>query len=832
MLRSAKQQHQHAQDNAKGAVRCLVRHSQRPLAPCSHEDLQSLFADERAIRIYGEAAAHSLDDTDAARLRAARSAMTARLAPVCSHHALEVALVEKTSLAPDGVLPLVQFTSAEWARLNARDPRLLDGTACIQTEHGYYTMLRVPLAHSVAVREPTAQGLAASLEGWAASPLAQLRHYSGAVPAVLAHCFRRLRLACFRWHAVRASQSPRQRALCRLLDAGIVTASAARALACVSTTVISPGATIRCDVQQLARFIELPDSLRSLPDVHPVPCLTAGDGVCVNTHLLRHGRFYLCEPALLRSHFTATRHDAPQLRGLLGALDALVRRRSQHQQPAAQAHAAVPSPSPPDTATAAGRIYRELATSMDFSAVPWFDLIFDERFLAALHRHEKDIESRFFTGIYRRLAPGMLVRCRAKPKSTGSDPARRYSSWWFVGDIVKARGFYALYKRFTTRLLPGRPHHYIATNDASADISAPSLQSCFTRASRARLVNAYVAWRHAARTGGARQRNLCKVWTPAQVEAVFHSIYCTQYPTLSAWRASQQELVLGLVLWRVPAGFVPPTTPAVNHVQANSASAFSATLAAAELRTLAARVVQRCWRAKAARTRLRRRRSAFALYLHLAHLRGTSLRLGASGDHSCRSRTFLAAFSVRHAVAVLQRAFRRSLYAAPATTVQCAFRRLHARRRMQHRAALLAVSVTARHTLALGASRLVCALLTPDQPLPSYRPTSFLGTGECRSSRLHWLDLAYTASPQSPWAPPQRTRWHACVRLQRIARRRAASQQCALRGKQATAELRKSTRTGRAYVALPTIYESADESDALVAAAAVVLTDRVTAPPS
>ena len=257
-----------------------------------------------------------------------------------------------------------------------------------------------------------------------------------------------------------------------------------------------------------------------------------------------------------------------------------------------------------------------MATPENTAEALWVDLFFDERFLGAVHRAEKDVESRFNTGVYRRIRAGTLVRCQANPscKESGRDTARHYQSWWFVAEVVKKRSFYDLYRKFRSRLLPGRPQHY---EDRPIAIEQPAPLR-MTRAGRARVIDAFVSWRRSASNGEARRKNNARLWSRAEVEKVFHSIYVAQHPTLAAWRESQQAPmgVVGLVLWRLPAGFVPPLVDAMNARKSLGVATIAK--AVASQHHLGIHMVQRAVRGWLARAHLRVRRMAFKLYGHMA----------------------------------------------------------------------------------------------------------------------------------------------------------------------------------------------------------------------
>ena len=752
---------------AHGRACTFSRHSARPFVALDYDALEPLYRHECALRDAG---------APEASVAAARAYMEARRAPVYSHHALEAEL-DSGAAAPSA---LHTIASGVWLSLRADESQL--HTGCVAAGDAFYTLVTPPLARCVAIREGAAHGLGASLQQWLFSPLHHLRHHSTLEGSVLLIRFRQWCLVIPRWSAVCSTVTPRQRAVRRLLDMGIDVAGSSRPFAHAQRYVVSDAA--ECYALMLdARFVELPSSLKALPGVQHAPCRVTADGVKLDTgrgSSLQCGCFYLADPAMLSSHFadTGRGHLATIVSRLLSpAADG--GRRLQHAM-ANVAHAPVLPAAPVDGVAVPRSVapwvrasYVALWSSMDASSFQWFDLLFDERFLSAVHRHAKDVESRFHAGVYRKLRAGMLVRCRVNSdgRRHGRDPARHYQSWWFVSSIVKARSFYALYQRFGARLLPGRPHHYCGAPVPQVSHSAMRI----THAARARIIDVFVAWRHVARGGEARRKNDARVWTASEVDLVFRSIYHKQHPTDATRRASQRshDGVMALVLLPVPRAFTLPTAAAVN-VRTGAATTAAAVHAAASLQHTALQVLQRSARMFMARLCVRARRAAFALYGHFALLQGRSLKVcGAGGPRGAPAidvvRTRVAALRVHLAVLRLQRFVRAQRVCvpvavdAPAVCVPPRRKSVCFHADSRRRLGALALS-----------PRVDALLLARDSPLPD-APFSFLVGGNGYRShlgRMGWLDLAFNNLPVSRWASVQ---WETPARFVYRAQQRAAS---------------------------------------------------------
>jgi hypothetical protein len=165
----------------------------------------------------------------------------------------------------------------------------------------------------------------------------------------------------------------------------------------------------------------------------------------------------------------------------------------------------------------------------DYSRIPFVDLACDARVMQALHSGSKRMESRFARGVLARLPAGVAVRMWC-PRPSVMFPASKYSVFRYVKRVVFERSFQRLYEAYGHYLLPGTPHSYVPTLPPSSSSSAVR-------------------------------------WKPAEVEAVYMSIYRNQYMTVEAWRESQKHgarNVVGLYLVPFPAGFVSPTGTPLN----------------------------------------------------------------------------------------------------------------------------------------------------------------------------------------------------------------------------------------------------------------------------
>ena len=582
----------------------------------------------------------------ALRFLTAQAAIARRRMPIYHHHSLEDALRRRA----DEPGHSRTFDTASWIALSIDMGRLQHG--CVRAGDLYWTLHRSTMG--VSARESPAYRLASAVDNWLSIPLAHLRHHPALAPHRLINCFRRMRLACARFQLLRSSLSVGQRILGRIVSSDIDGQPPSRDLCTHSVAV--PGVAQRFDVRHAAHYTALPSELRSLPSVNTAPCVASLRGVRVDTSALVCGQVYHCDPLILREHFEQTGRfsHARLVRSPPAAL--------------ASAHAA----SPVDTAdiddVAAPDVFN---TSEDTAGVsettiavyrllfaqptlaserPWFDLLFDERFLAALHTHCKTVESRLRVGIYQRLKAGMLVRCRVNGSGlrSGKDPARHYQTWWFVARVVRAHSFWHLYQHFGSRFLPGRPHHYLAPPSPLSALPHPPVR--ITRAGRARIINAFTAWRRATLEGEVHRRNESASWTQAEVLHVAHSIYRNQHPTLASFVASESAHgVIGLVLWRMPPGFSAPTAPAVNTRNAGTSALSYQAIAHRQI--LASLVLQRCALAWVARIRVQRRRLAFHCYHHIARVQGLSVKVCSDGLLRDPSRT-LSAVLLTHAAAI------------------------------------------------------------------------------------------------------------------------------------------------------------------------------------
>jgi len=290
------------------------------------------------------------------------------------------------------------------------------------------------------------------------------------------------------------------------------------------------------------------------------------------------------------------------------------------------------------------------ANGPDHSDTAWVDLYFRPGFIASVHRGEKDVESRFYKGSYRRVKPGMLVRCQAA-RVEPHEPASHFSVWKQVKEVVLAPSFQHLYDRFGSRLLPGRPHHYAAV--LAHRQQASSTVSCavrWTSEDRACVINSFLAWRHVALNGDSHQLNLAKPWAARDVDVVFRDLYSKQYSTHESWRLSQtsggSHNVVGFVLEAVPPNAVLPRIAALNaRVAPTHARAVeAASTIQREARVLlsravidqrqhiayhAARLLQRAVRWSIASRRVARLHRAYRLKKHLDMLQARS-RVGVS----------------------------------------------------------------------------------------------------------------------------------------------------------------------------------------------------------
>ena len=743
---------------ATGLARTMVWQPKQPTSPVTHDELETLYRHECALRRGAPTTASERASRDKAR-----AFMNARAMPTYQHHALQEALRCRAN-EPGAART---FSAGAWRALQVDETCLLG--ACVEAAGGFYVLERVALTHNVAIVESVAHGMSAALQEWLELPLHQLRHHGTCEADILSARFRQWRLSGSRWNDVRASHRGPQRAIRRLASMSIDKASRCSPFAEASFYVIVSDVAERFVVKQGAHFIELPDALEALPSVERVPCTTSSSGLQVDRQSLEHGKIYLCDPALLREHFAATHrtHFDSVMQQLVDPAHKLHTRSATLAGDAggvATAATAIgsevgsvrpPCPAGINTAVWAALAratidkYVALCGSPEWGVreqdTQWFDLVFDERFLAAMHRHAKDVESRFASGAYRQIRPGMLVRCRVTPEGQrhGRDPARHYQSWWFVADVVKARSFYALYQRFTSRLLPGRPHQY---REHGVPTAGEHVHMRLTRASRARVINAFVAWRHAASGGRARAANLARPWTGAEVEHVFHSIYRRQYPTLEEWRASQQGThpALGLVLLRLPQYLVLPVTPAVN-ARENTASAAVA-YAAAERHVMAARVLQqhalRWLRAR----RAVKRRADLACARRVALLNGRvygELASGHSARPAARAASWIEVLRLHALVIRIQVAARRRLRGSAhrgtalqhvhlsEEELQCYS--LDARLRVQNNGSADPAARGLPERVSGVASSLVHALLADGIGPPAWTVPSFLGWGR----RLH-----------------------------------------------------------------------------------------------
>ena len=224
----------------------------------------------------------------------------------------------------------------------------------------------------------------------------------------------------------------------------------------------------------------------------------------------------------------------------------------------------------------------------DYSLCPYFDLGCDARVMASLHAHLKWVESRFARNALARARGGFLCRLWC-PRPSIAEPASRYTVWRYIDSVAYARCFQHLYDTFGSGLLPGRPQDYVPSIALS---SSP-------------------------------------VWSPAEVEAVYMSMYQSQHPTQASWRASQHgrlRNVVGLVLSTLPHGFVAPVGPPLNPRVSLASARLSDQWAVDGLVVSAVIVVQSYARRGIARRRRRLALCARLLLHHAALLHGSPVR--------------------------------------------------------------------------------------------------------------------------------------------------------------------------------------------------------------
>ena len=327
-LESTTQRNTILNQQAPGGVRTLIRHVTRPFKPDAYDCLETLYRHQCVVKRYRAGKGSAEESAISSAFIEARRART------YPHQALEQALRE---LAKQRGAART-FSLAEWLKLQVDEPRLL--MECIEVDGKFYTLNPIPLTHNTGIRELAAHGLSSAVQSWLDSPLDRLRHcgvetaYTSRWMAddtlgwtSLSVYFRRLRLACPKWQAVRAAQPRFHRVIRRLVDAGIDKASWHPPFATVASQVSVVGVAEQFAIRFEARYIELPQVVPAMPGTSVVPTILTASGVQVDRSQLRRDQVYLCKPAMFREHLVSTYRQR-----LSQVMDSLLQPRPQLKQ--------------------------------------------------------------------------------------------------------------------------------------------------------------------------------------------------------------------------------------------------------------------------------------------------------------------------------------------------------------------------------------------------------------------------------------------------------------------------------------------------------------------